>query len=205
MHPFITPELVRSAMNYQMYRALVETLVAEGRTSGTDQKPSLIEYTKINFQRMKRVEATTELAPETVQALRSITNPMTWLVLTEAWCGDAAQIVGVIETMASCNPLLHARFLLRDEHLSIMDDFLTNGGRSIPKVIFLDLESCTVLGAWGPRPEELQALIAQWKQEHIPFEELAARAHRWYAADKTHSTQRSFITALTTALQTAGC
>lgn len=192
----ITPEVLAYSMDYATYKALIEWLVAEEKTSGPEQTEKLVGYTKLNLHRMKRVEHTTKLDETTVVALQSITKPLTWLVLTEAWCGDAAQIVPALHTMSALNPVINLRFILRDEYLSIMDEFLTNGSRSIPKVLFVNPETLNVFGSWGPRPETAQELYMQWKSEQISPDERATRLHKWYADDKTRSTQRSFINAL---------
>ena len=61
---------------------------------------------------------------------------MDWLVLTEAWCGDAAQSLPIINKMAEVSDNITLRLILRDENLDVMDQFLQNGrSRSIPKLI----------------------------------------------------------------------
>jgi hypothetical protein len=192
----VLPDVLNQSMHYESYRWLVDECVAAGKTTGPKQTEELIAYTKLNAQRMKRVEQTVRLAEETCAVLEAIQRPMIWLTLTEAWCGDAAQIVPVLNAMASAAPNVELRFILRDENLVVMDEFLTRGGRSIPKIIFLDRETLEVLDSWGPRPPEAHEQLDRWKQQGLSFDEYAALLHKWYAADKTLSTQRSLIAAL---------
>lgn len=168
-----------SAMDYATYRALTDQLVQDGMTSGPSQTESLIQYTKLNRSRMKRIEKTFALPDAVAQALQNADVREKWLVLTECWCGDAAQNVPVLHALARQLPGVELRFALRDENLALMDQYLTNGGRSIPKLIRMD-ESGRVLGTWGPRPAALQDLIFQWKEEGRTYAEYSEDVHRWY-------------------------
>ena len=67
------------------------------------------------------------------------------MVISEGWCGDAAQILPVINKMALVSNKIEFRIVLRDENPALMDAFLTNGGKAIPKVIMIDNESGEVI------------------------------------------------------------
>jgi hypothetical protein len=120
-------------------------------------------------------------------------------VLTEAWCGDAAQIIPVLEKMAEASPHIELQLILRDEHLDIMDAFLTHNARSIPKMIVLDAETGDVLADWGPRPAVIQGAVMEAKaiveqtadpeQANAIWDESKKDTQRWYARDKTQSIQ----------------
>ena len=128
---------------------------------------------------------------------------MIWLVLTEGWCGDAAQILPVLDKMEKISEHIEMKLILRDENLDVMDAYLTNGGRSIPKLLVLDAHTNEVLGSWGPRPSELQEIVMAEREEIKKIEdkqarkqanqELAIRAQKWYAKDKTLSIQREVL------------
>jgi hypothetical protein len=109
-------------------------------------------------------------------------------VITEAWCGDAANIVPVFNQVELANPAIKVRFILRDDHLDIMDLYLTNGGRSIPKMVVLDADGKEV-GTWGPRPAEAQALMDEWKALDMPYKEKAEKLQLWYARNRTVAIQ----------------
>ncbi|MGG1574014.1 thioredoxin family protein [Fictibacillus sp. NRS-1165] len=79
-------------------------------------------------------------------------------VLTADWCGDALLCVPIIQRIAEYAGI-ELRFLVRDENLELMDQYLTNGtARAIPKFIFMDQEG-NEKAVWGPRSPELQTLI----------------------------------------------
>ena len=113
-----------------------------------------------------------------------------WLVITEGWCGDAAQNVPAIETIAAVSDNIETRYILRDENPELMDRFLTRGTRSIPKVIVLDRETRVVLGTWGPRPAAAQELFDRRRAEGVDKPVILEELQRWYNADKGISVQR---------------
>ena len=67
--------------------------------------------------------------------MRNVKENWIWLILTEAWCGDAAQNIPTIEKIARENDRIKTLYLLRDENLELMDKYLTGGARAIPKLI----------------------------------------------------------------------
>lgn len=196
----INPVYLEKGLSYLEYKKLVDELLAQGKTTGPNQSEFLTHYTNLNVHRMHRLDKTVKLKDELVDRLKSIAKKQTWLILTEGWCGDAAQNIPVIEKMAAVNPLIHTVYILRDENLELMDQYLTHGSRSIPKVIFVDSESMEELNNWGPRPDACVEYIAQIKKENpdMPKEEWIEKVHKWYADDKTESVQKEFMALLDT-------
>lgn len=183
----------KEAIDYPSYRVLVDELLAQGETTGPDNSESMLHYTKMNVQRMNRVDKTAILNEELLATIGEIEGKYRLLVITEGWCGDAAQIVPVINKMALVAPdKFELKFVLRDKNLPLIDAHLTNGGRAIPVLLILDEQGNLVLPKWGPRPVVLQEQILQWKQEGIEMPELAEKLHGWYAKDKTQATQQEF-------------
>lgn len=191
---------------YEEFRVLTNKLLAAGKTSGEDHSPAMIHYTELNVARMNRLDKRSRLTEETFSALRELARPQIWLTITEAWCGDAAQIIPVLEQMAVAQSKIEHYLILRDEHLAIMDKFLTNGARAIPVTVVIDKESKEVLGHWGPRPEVLQGQVMAAKAATLAastVEERKAIAEKakidtqiWYSRDKTLSTQREVLAKL---------
>jgi Thioredoxin len=124
------------------------------------------------------------------------------LVLAEDWCGDAVNTVPVLARWAQRTPGVSLRILRRDEHPDVMDRYLTNGARSIPVVIALDRDFVE-LGAWGPRPRELQAWVMAHK-DTMPKDERYREVRRWYARDKGETTIREVMEAMGAAVKVAG-
>lgn len=178
------------AYTWESYKELISGLLEEGKTTGEQQSPELLAYAKLNWQRMQRIEKTFKLDIHLSDVLSSQNvGSMHVLVITEGWCGDAAQSVPVMSELERIFPdSLSVRLVLRDTDTTLIDQFLTNGGRSIPIFIFLD-QDFKLLGHWGPRPKELQSIFMEMKSQQKPFEEVAEFLHTWYAKDKTHTLQ----------------
>jgi hypothetical protein len=190
----ITNETIAPSMDYEQYRAFITDRLENNQSTGTTHTESIVDYTILNDKRMKRLDKTVKLTPETLATLQNLKTPLIWLVLTEAWCGDAAQSVPIMAKMAAETPNIDLRLILRDENLEVMDEFLTNGGRSIPKLIVLNKETLDVLGSWGPRPIQAQELF--WNAKNSPdfdYPEVQKALQLWYAKDKTLSTQKELI------------
>ncbi len=188
----ITPSLLDGAMTYSQYYTMIENLLHEGKTTGPDQSEFLVAYAKLNFQRMKRIQKTVQILPDIKAALNKSERSMIWLCITEGWCGDAAQICGVLNAMAETRANTKFLVVLRDENTALIDRFLTNGGRAIPIIVLLDAQTLDVLAHWGPRPTALQTLVNEWKTS-LPKEEMIEKVHTWYAHDKTQTTQTDFL------------
>lgn len=183
---------VNKAMSYQEYIALIDSLLEKGMTTGPKQSEEMLNYGKLNRQRMKRLEKTIELKPELVEQIRALDVNWIWLTLTEGWCGDAAQNIPVIEKIAAENPGIKTLYLLRDENLDLMDQYLTNGGRAIPILICIDADTYEVIGRWGSRPEEGQKYFLEMKASGMEKPEMMENMQRWYNADKEQSIQEDF-------------
>jgi hypothetical protein len=203
---FISNDILTNARTYPQYRALVSGLLAKEKATGLLQTPALVEYSRLNDQRMNRLDKTFNPDPSAQSLLEKINQPLLWLTISEGWCGDAGQIAPVLNGLALQNPGIQLRFILRDEYPGIMDAFLTNGSRSIPKVLFVHPETRRVLDVWGPRPAEAQALMATTKADMLAlkhddlsrktrYEAGQTAMHSWYARDRTVSIQREVTAA----------
>lgn len=197
----IKPEKVEQAYTYEAYRQLIDDLMLKKQTTGDDHSEAMLHYTNMNIARMKRLDKKTELDETTLAFLATIEEPQIWLVLTEAWCADAAQTVPVMNKMAEANPNIMLGLLLRDQHLDLMDEFLTNGARSIPKLLILN-EQLEVIAEWGPRPTEAQELMLAAKEalhkmdgeeKKAALKQLKIDLQKWYNKDKTIQTQQEIV------------
>lgn len=197
----VDPAYRDKGMTYEEYRRLIDALIMVGRSTAHHESANLLEYSKLNVARMNRLDKTIELLPALQQVVQQVTAPQTWLVLTEGWCGDAAQIIPVLHKIALLNPNISLRLLLRDEHPDLMDAYLTQGrSRSIPKLIVLNDQS-EELFTFGPRPTVLQELFYHMKANAMSNDAIKEEIHRWYAQDKTVSTQQELLQLLQAAIQ----
>lgn len=187
---------LESGISYEQYRELVSDLLKENKSTGPNQSEALYNYSLLNDRRMKRLDKTSKLTEDTIYFVKSIEKPQTWLVLTEGWCGDAAQNLPVLSKMADESEKVDLKLVLRDDNLELMDEFLTNGGRSIPKLIALD-EDKNVLFTWGPRPSVATKMIADYKEENgVVDAKVKEDLQRWYNKDKGVNVQEDIISLL---------
>jgi len=188
----IIKKSLQKTYTYQAYKDLVKTLLLEGKSTGPNQSEDLTNYSLLNDKRMKRLDKTIKILDDTKQFLKTIKSPQTWLVLTEGWCGDAAQNLPVIHKMAEVNSNINLQLVLRDENLELMDLFLTNGGRSIPKLIALD-KDLNILFTWGPRPQTATNMVLDYKTKHGSLDaQFKQDLQVWYNKDKGESIQNDF-------------
>ena len=184
---------LQKAISYPEYRSLVKDLLDQGKSTGPNQSEDLLNYSLLNDKRMKRLDKTVELTDETLAKLKDVKEPQTWLVLTEGWCGDAAQNLPVIHKIAEENPNINLKLVLRDENIELMDEFLTNGGRAIPKLIALDEEN-EVISTWGPRPNAATRMVADYKNKHGSLDaEFKKDLQVWYNKNKGVNVQEDII------------
>jgi hypothetical protein len=175
-------ELETKGLSSEAYRTFFEEIVAKGEPYGPPDAGHGIDYTKLNLARTRRIEKTLKV-PANVQEAMAKARPQSWMVITEPWCGDGAQNLPVLQALAALAPKIDMHILLRDSHLEVMDRYLTNGGRSIPKLVAFDGEG-KELFQWGPRPAAAQALVLGNKTlpeaERLDKDALAEALHRWY-------------------------
>lgn len=183
---------IEKSMAYAEYIALIDELLAEGKTTGPNQSEGMFNYGKLNRQRMKRLGNTSELNKSLVEKARKVERKMIWLILTEGWCGDAAQNIPIIEKTAHENSNIETRYVLRDENLELMDKYLTNNARSIPKLIALDAETLAEIGTWGPRSQEAMDYFLEMREGGMEKPQMMENLQRWYLQDKNQAIQAEF-------------
>lgn len=187
---------VEKSMTFTEYLKLIDDLLAQGKTTGENQSEAMFNYGKLNRQRMKRLDKTVELNESLKDKAQSLNRKMIWLIITEGWCGDAAQNIPAIEKIASASPNIETRYVLRDENLELIDKYLTYNARSIPKLIVLDAETLHELGTWGPRPQAAMDYFFEMKHQGLEKPQMMENLQRWYNSDKEESLQAEFETLL---------
>jgi hypothetical protein len=184
-----TAEIIKNALknsySYTAYKDLINQLYAEGKTTGFIQTDAFLDYTKLGIRRTKRWDKTAKISKDDLTQLQKLEKPQTWVVISEAWCGDAAHALPIIAKLADANSKIDLKIVLRDENEALMDLFLTNGGRSIPKLISFSTSENQVLFTWGPRPEGAIKLIEDSKAKYGQITSEAKEAlQMWFNKDK---------------------
>jgi len=181
--------------SYAEYRKIVADLLLEGKSTGNEQSESLINYTRLNEARMNRLEKTIKISEDVISKLQNLDNHYIWLVISEGWCGDAAQILPIINKMAvESDKKIDLRIVLRDQNEELMNQYLTNGGKAIPKVIVICKEAGIVRADWGPRPKGASELMDNYKKEFgVIDDKIKTDLQLWYLADKGISVQEELM------------
>ncbi len=190
----IIKKSLEKSFSYTEYRNHVSNKLAQGEVTGNEQSEHLLKYSELNVVRMNRLDKTLTVHEDVSEKISSIKSKLIWLVLSEGWCGDAAQLLPVINKKAELSENIKLKVLLRDENEELMNQFLTNGGKAIPKLIIIEEETLEILDHWGPRPEGASKLISDYKAIHGIVDEIAkTELQKWYLQDKGFSTQKEII------------
>ena len=180
--------------SYTDYRNNIKSLLKEGKSTGNEQSEALTHYSELNETRMNRLEKTILITDENAQKIHQLQKEYIWLVISEGWCGDAAQLLPVIYKMAQLSDNIELKIVFRDENEELMNLFLTNGTKSIPKLIILDKKTLQVFGDFGPRPIGANQFILDYKKQHGKIDEKAKTdLQLWYLHDKGLSTQKEIM------------
>ncbi|WP_299259689.1 thioredoxin family protein [uncultured Aquimarina sp.] len=185
---------ISNSYSYKEYRNTVSNLVSEGKSTGNEQSESLTNYSMLNDRRMKRLDKTLKINESIAENFSSATTSITWLVLTEGWCGDAAQSLPVINKLSEMNEGIDLRILSRDLHDELMNNFLTNGGKAIPKLIAYNKETQEVVNTWGPRPSIATKMVNDYKEAHGGLDaEFKQDLQVWYNKDKGNNIAEDLV------------
>lgn len=186
---------------YESYLQHFEEWVKNGETSSLNPSQAVIDFTKLNLARTQRIHKTVLISAALKKAAENLQHNYSWIGITEAWCGDSAQSLPVIAEIAKLNPgKIKLYILLRDDNPELMDKYLTNGARAIPKLIAVNETLGKEAFVWGPRPAPAQELLKTWKKnpKEKSWNVFEQELHGWYAKDKSTSIQGEFINIFTT-------
>lgn len=176
-------------MTFTDYQTAFDDILNAKNTHPPYNDEHYLEYTKLNASRQYRWLKNSVLTEETKSVMQSITKKQTWIIITEPWCGDAAHSVPFIVKMAELNPTIHLEIMLRDGEHSEIENYLTNGGKSIPKLIIRD-EKGKDLIVWGPRPAACQAIFLELRAKNTELAEEKIAIQKWYNEDKGAAVQQ---------------
>ena len=193
----VVQEGLMGSMGYEDYRLMVANLALEGKSTGSIQSQELGNYTLLNDQRMKRLDKTIKIDADSDSKIKEVDQKITWLVLTESWCGDAAQTIPVMNKIAGLNKNISLRLVLRDENLELMEQFLSNGAMAIPKLISIDDATGRIIGEWGSRPSTATNMVLDYKKKHGNLTpEFKQDLQLWYNKDKGQNTVSDLLSLL---------
>ncbi len=187
-------EYMAKGISYVEYRNLIHTLQLKGKSTAVEDNADRIHYTSLNVKRMDRIDKKVDLLNSTDLRLLGLSGHYTFLLLAESWCADASQIVPVIAKIATSSYQINLKILLRDENLTLMDEFLSNGSRAIPKLLIIDREEDCVVAEWGARPKEAVQMVQDYKAEHSKIDEnFKIGLQKWYNKNKGIAIQEEIL------------
>ncbi|ERJ61113.1 thioredoxin family protein [Sphingobacterium paucimobilis] len=182
-------------MTFEAYLNYFEDVLTHPSNYPTYNDPEYFNYAKLNWSRMNRWLKKFEINEDVRTFFSTSTEKQTWILITEPWCGDAAHSVPQIHTLIKDNPNIILDIQLRDSEPFLIDKYLTNGGKSIPKLIIRN-EQGKDIAIWGPRPAALQQIFDEMKAEGKEFEDIKTYFQTWYNADKGIELQHELVALL---------
>lgn len=152
-----------NAIDFDEYLQIAQQRLENPKTEkDVEFKP----YYELGVNRMDRALKKYEADEEQTKILESKNFSGKILIISEAWCGDAsATVPALVEFFKEHNDV---KIFLRDNDLSLIDQYLTNGTQSIPKVLILN-ENFEVTKTWGPRPKHGHELLLKYKADPENF------------------------------------
>lgn len=171
-------EYFNSGVDFNVYCSEIENIINNG-----DEDDKMYKYYGLNLQRINRLIKKFQLSDEHLDELNSITENFKLIVITEGWCGDAAQIIPVLEKIQKATDKIEIRMVYRDQNLDLMNRYLTNGSMSIPIIVGIS-ETGEEQFRWGPRPAFGMELLKKYKSGEISKEEFSVDLQKTYNKDK---------------------
>lgn len=179
----------QNVANWEEYLLAFEQIIKAKNPPAPYDVPEYHNYLKLNASRQKRWLKKGMLNPELQQKIRAIDEPQTWYVITEPWCGDAAHSIPFLYLLTQENENIDFKIVWRDTAPYMIEDYLTNGGKSVPKLVVRDKNERDLF-SWGPRPEPCQKIYQELKDKKADFEETKITLQQWYNKDKGETLQR---------------
>ncbi len=186
------------SISYTTYKEIITRRAEEGKNSPDEEIKEKAEYTHLNLGRIHRNDKTLVLEESVLSRLKNLTKKFNILVISEGWCGDAAQSVPVVNKLTENSSLLEMKVIFRDEDERLINQYLTNGAKSIPVVLILDAENYKEIAHWGPRPKPLLPFLQKYKAnpETYTHDDFVLDLQNFYNEDKGHSIAEELVSLL---------
>ena len=183
------------AVSFDEYFKSAEELISKEASELSKEEQDMMEYYKLGVQRMSRMLKVYKPEEEQLQQLAGKNFKGKVLIISEAWCGDAGQTVPAVSLFFKGNN--EVRIAYRDKNPDLIDQFLTNGTKSIPIVVLLD-ENFNVINHWGPRPTYGTELLKKFKAdpENYPKEQFYNDLQVYYSKNRGKDTIEEILSLL---------
>ncbi len=180
MSTFFEEGRPHDGLRYEEYREAWKRQLDTPLPDDADpEERRLDHYLNYNWDRQAHVHESYTPSGALRSAVSAIEDSHLWMVLTEPWCGDSAFLLPVIAEAADLSDQVTLRILLRDKNLDIMDQYLTDESRSIPKLVAFS-EDGQELFTWGPRPEGAARRFGELQEQYDEKMELIDEFLEYY-------------------------
>jgi len=181
-----------TTLTWEAYIQRFEDILSGTFTNEIYAKDAYRDYVKMNQSRMNRWLKNAEITTELKSKIEAIQEEQNLYLITEPWCGDAAHSVPLIYMMSQLNHNIKLHLVLRDDNHAFIDQYLTNGGRSIPKLVARNADGEDIF-VWGPRPKDLAVIHAKLKADNADFDTINQTLQTWYNHNKGVDIQQEFV------------
>ena len=188
------PEETNLIMTYDKYNSLFDQILGSDQPLAPYDQTDYFKYVGLNKKRQERWDKNGLISDALKTTMSEINSPQKWVLITEPWCGDAAHSVPFISKIAETNPNIELEIQLRDSGSEI-DNYLTNGGKSIP-ILVVRNENSEDLFVWGPRPNDAQNVHLANLDTDKSMEEKKVELQKWYNQDKGQELQKEILALL---------
>lgn len=174
-----TKEILDQLLSVEDYYAHFQRIIDKEYIEKPYDDDYYLSYTEGNLKRIQSSVNKIDLQKKLYNELnKDGFAGATWVLITEPWCGDASFFQGIIEAISLVGNI-DLKISLRDSEPKLIDNYLTNGGKSIPILVALNakMEEAFV---WGPRPKALQELMLPLVANKASLDEKIKLAHHWY-------------------------
>ena len=137
-------------------------------------------YSKYNLERQERVEQEWRPSPEFVKAVDSMAGPLSFFFITDDWCIDSAYSLPLLHWISSRRSDIRLQIGLKNDNLQVLDQYLTDGARSIPKLI-IENQAGETVAVWGPQPEEIRLIRKSLMDNNAEGSVVSGTTIEWYA------------------------
>ncbi len=179
MKEFFAERRPHQGLTYNAYRDLWKEQKEKPAEGKDVSERKMLHYLNYNWERQRQVHEAYTPSDALQEAVDAVVEPQLWMVLTEPWCGDSSFLLPVIAEAAALNDAVTLRILLRDDNLDIMDQYLTGGSRSIPKLVAFSEEGIELF-TWGPRPEGAAERYAELRETYDDKQQQIAELVEYY-------------------------
>lgn len=144
-----TKEILDNAFTYSEFMAFADDIFNLENPPAPYDNENYMNYSKSNVRWSQRLTKKLKLTEEIVNLVKSIEGTWNWVLINEPWCGDGAFSLAFLHNLSVASEgKINLKIVLRDENHPIMNEYLTNDGMAIPKLVCLDGELNEML-VWG--------------------------------------------------------